>query len=169
MPEDSPCVFLDTSFLVALCDERRENHETAKRYFRFWTEAGIPMFVSAIAYAEYLAGAELSPFVLNAVAVAPFDAKTARMAGRIMKLRRTENLAKDGGASRDERKDDFMIIAHACEYGAGAIATEDEKTFPKFVRFVAERIPEASRISVIQLKDGFNPGVARCRHPEFDF
>ncbi len=171
MPDSSPCVFLDTSFLVALCDDRRENHETAKRYFRFWTETGVPMIVSAIAYAEYLAEDELPPLVLNAVSIAPFDASTARMTGRITRLRHVENLAKANGdaPSRDERKDDFKIIAHACEYGAKAIVTEDVKTFPKYVRFAAERIPEASCISLIQLKDGFNPGIARSGSPEFDF
>lgn len=172
MPDSTPCVFLDTSFLVTLCDAKRPNHETAKRYFRFWTETGATMVVSAIAYAEYLAGDELPSLVTNAVSIAPFDAKTARMAGKIMKKRKADNALKSegdkDGASRDEKKDDFKIIAHACEYGAQAIVTEDAKTFPKYFRYAAEHFAEASRISLIQLKNGFNAGLARCTGPELN-
>lgn len=169
MPDSAPCIFLDTSFLVSLCDATRATHETAKRYFRFWVESGTRLFVSAVVYAEYLAKDELPQIVLNAVSVAPFDAKSANLAGRIMRQRLLERVEKPDGMVRDAVKDDFKIIAHACEYGAGAIATDDAKTFPAFVQFASERFPEAAQLRSILLKDGFNSGIARCGQPEFDF
>ena len=169
MPNTSRCVFLDTSFLVSLCDSSRDTHETAKRHFQFWIETGTQMIVSAIVYAEYLARADIPPVILSTVTVAPFDAKAADLAGRIMRRRLEASLPTPEGTPRDALKDDFKIIAHACECGAGIIATDDARTFPRFASFAAKNFSEAAGLRLVLLRDGFNPGVASCGEPELDF
>lgn len=168
MSDSPPCVFLDTSFLVTLCDASRSEHDVAKRYFRFWVESGAKMIVSAIVYAEYIARADLPTIVLSSVSVAPFDAKSAMLAGRIMRQRLLERQSRPVEVSRDALKDDFKIIAHACECGAGIIVTDDAKTFPVFVQFAADRFREVRNLRLVLLGDGFNEGVARSGQPEFD-
>lgn len=178
--EQSPGVFLDTCFLVTLCDAKRQHHATAKEYFRYWVQHGIPMFVSSIVYAEFLVREELPAIVADAVTIVPFDALAAHMAGKIMKKRQEYNLAhpakkaKDGEdsdeqVSRDEKKDDFKIIAHACEYGVKTIATEDARSMAGFVRFTAEHVQEAAEMSVILLQNGFDLRLVRCVGPELGF
>lgn len=46
-------VLLDTSYLITLADPGRENHQTARRYWRHFTEEGIPIYLPTIVVSEF--------------------------------------------------------------------------------------------------------------------
>lgn len=151
-------VCLDTSFLITLYGESRPNHETAKRYFRFWLEHDIPVFLPTICYAEFLAREkEIPPYLLNLMHLLPFDPESAVIAGEIARLRLSVD---DSGVSRDAMKDDVKIIATASQNAVLGIATEDEKSMVRYVRRAAEMIASVAGLKTLTLSGGFDVGSA---------
>ena len=41
-------ILLDTSFFITLADPKRANHQTGRRYWKFFLEQQIPIYLSAI-------------------------------------------------------------------------------------------------------------------------
>lgn len=46
-------VLIDTSFLITLFDNSRPNHEVAKKYYKYFIDNNIDMYLSAIVASEY--------------------------------------------------------------------------------------------------------------------
>ena len=157
-------VFIDTSFLITLTDANRADHAVARKYFAYWYESGVKMFVSAVCYAEYLAKADaLAAFVLNAVEVVSFNAEAAALAGKIHRARLR---VQTDGVPRDALKDDIKIIASACTTHAAAIAHCDGSSMSKFIARAGESFSEAKHLRSILLSDGFDAGTAEFSEPE---
>lgn len=157
-------VFLDTSFLITLTDANRADHAVARKYFAYWYESGVKMFVSAVCYAEYLAKADaLAAFVLNAVEVVSFNAEAAALAGKIQRVRLQ---VQTDGVPRDALKDDIKIIASACTTHVAAIAHCDGSSMSKFIARASESISEARHLMSILLSEGFDAGTAEFAEPE---
>ena len=146
-------VFLDTSFLITLTDANRADHAVARKYFAYWYESGVKMFVSAVCYAEYLAKADaLAAFVLNAVEVVSFNAEAAALAGKIHRARL--QVQTDGAL-----KDDIKIIASACTTHAAAIAHCDGSSKSKFIARAGESFSEAKHLHMLR---AFYPAMCSC-------
>lgn len=58
-------VLLDTSYLITLTGASRAHHETARRYWRHFTENQIPMFLSTIVVSEFCVKQEIDPQILR--------------------------------------------------------------------------------------------------------
>lgn len=157
-------VCLDTSFLITLCSQKRENHDVAKRFFAFWMEHGIPMFLPTICYAEYLVReTEVPAYLLNQMKLLPFDPESAVIAGEIERSR----LSVDAGdTSRVALKDDMKIIANAAQNRVLGIVTEDEKSMVRYVRRAAETVSSVAGLKALTLSSGFDEGSASFSDPE---
>lgn len=157
-------VCLDTSFLITLCSQKRENHDVAKRFFAFWMEHGIPMFLPTICYAEYLAReTEVPAYLLNQMKLLPFDPESAVIAGEIERSRLSVDV---GNTTRIALKDDIKIIANASQNHVLGIVTEDTSSMVRYVRRAAESVPSVAGLKTLTLSNGFDEGSAIFSDPE---
>lgn len=159
------CVVLDTSFLVALTIDGRPNHEVAVRYFQYWVENGIQMYVPTIVCAEYMAHNERIPdYIMRRVKVMSFRIEDAEIAARIQRERVI--VRGDEELSKVVFKDDIKIIGSACAVAAKAIAHDDPATMSRYIKNAADRIAAAKGMQSICLYDGFNRGIADLSDPD---
>lgn len=162
-------VVLDTSFLITLASMKRPHHGAAKRYFAFWAESRIPMFLPAICAAEYLAlDAAIPPYILKHVVVKPFTYEDAECAARLLREGILARLPGEDGKtpSRSIFKDDVKIIGSAIALHAAAIATEDEHTMCKYVKAASEAMLVARGLVALSISGGFNLGLAELSSPD---
>jgi hypothetical protein len=94
-------VVLDTSFLITLAGPERSHHETARRYWRAFTERALPIFLPTIVVSEFCVRQQIPPDILRACIVLPFNWDDALKAAELdfSKVERE-------GESRDALKDD---------------------------------------------------------------
>ena len=68
MPKKSKqTVFIDTSFLITIFDSSRKNHENAKRYYQYFINNSIDMYLSTIVISEYQQKGDIQDIVLYRV------------------------------------------------------------------------------------------------------
>ena len=157
-------VVLDSCFLITLCDARRPNHETAKKYFKFWVEHGNLMLVPTICLSEYWTREpNLPTSVMEHVKVKSFNVEDAAIASKLIR----EKIVVREGEQRDIFKDDVKIVGSACALKAVAIATEDVKTMARYVARVSKKCPEANGLRAVLISQPFNTGTAEFGDPTF--
>jgi predicted nucleic acid-binding protein len=142
-------VVLDTSFLITLADPKRAHHETARRYWRHFTEQGIPIFLPTIVVSEFCIRQEIPPEILRACVVLPFNWDDAQQAAALD----FSKVPRDG-ESRDALKDDVKIIAQAMVKEAALIITDDTRSLYKFARELT--VAGKASFRAIKLEDGFD-------------
>ena len=76
-------VVLDTSFLITLAGAGREHHHTARRYWRHFSENGIPLYLPTIVVSEFCIRQEIPPELLRACVVLPFNWDDAQKAAAL--------------------------------------------------------------------------------------
>jgi predicted nucleic acid-binding protein len=101
-------ILLDTSFFITLADPKRANHQTGRRYWKFFLEQQIPIYLSVIVVSEFYLKQELSPEILRACVVLPFNWNDAVKSAEL-----DFTAYKGARSSRDALKDDIKIIAQA--------------------------------------------------------
>jgi predicted nucleic acid-binding protein len=145
-------VVLDTSFLITLAGPERSHHETARRYWRAFTERALPIFLPTIVVSEFCVRQQIPPDILRACIVLPFNWDDALKAAELdfSKVERE-------GESRDELKDDVKIIAQAIVTDAALIITDDTKSFYKFASALKSEGKAAFR--TVKLEDGIDLSV----------
>ena len=139
---------LDTSYLITLADSTREHHDTARKYWRYFTEIGLPIYLPTIVVSEFFIRQEIPPDILRACVVLPFNWDDALKAAELDFPR----FNREPG-SRDALKDDVKIIAQAVVKDAMCVITDDTKTFFKFAKQVVSDGKGAFR--PIKLEDTF--------------
>ncbi len=107
-------VLLDTGFLITLADKNRPHHQTARRYWRYFIENSIPIFLSAIVAAEFCVKQEIPPEIVRCCVVLPFNWDDAQRAASLDWKR-----IRPVGVERDALKDDIKIIAQAAQAERG--------------------------------------------------
>ena len=117
-------VLLDTSYLITLAGASRAHHETARRYWRHFTENQIPMFLSTIVVSEFCVKQEIDPQILRCCIVLPFNWDDAQ---RVALLDWKSH--RPPGVERDALKDDIKIIAQAARVDAEYVITDDSEPF----------------------------------------
>ena len=142
-------VVLDTSFLITLAGAGREHHQTARRYWRHFTERGIPLFLPTIVVSEFCIRQKIPPEILRACVVLPFNWDDAQKAATL-----DFSKAERGEESRDALKDDVKIIAQAVVKDAAFVITDDTRSFYKFAQQLAATGQAPFR--PIKLEDGFD-------------
>ena len=149
-------VLLDTSFLISFADPSRPNHSIAVEYFRHCVANNVPMFLSAIAAAEFEVGQPVEDLPLQNFTVLPFNLPHAILAGKLVRQMHEERTADDTDA-RAVVINDLKLLAQAEAAGIEVMLTEDEKTLAKFARRISDS--GIVKVRILLLKDGFTPGM----------
>ena len=142
-------VVLDTSYLITLADPDRQNHAVARRYWQYFMEQGLPVFLPAIVVSEFYVRQEIPPDILRCSVVLPFNWDDA-----IKPAQLDFTQYRAAGESRVAIKDDVKIIAQAVICDAQYVVSEDADTL---IRIAAE-LKAAGKVDLktICLKDGFD-------------
>ena len=77
---------LDTSFLITLAGRDRANHQAAKRYWKYFLENQIPLYLSTIVVSEFSVKQVLGPEILRHCVVLPFNYQDALKSAELHKL-----------------------------------------------------------------------------------
>lgn len=142
-------VLLDTSFLITLANAERPNHATARRYFDFFVEEGVLMYLSTIVASEFHVKQPVQHLPLRSFSVLPFSLSAAMAAAELDRLREGEVTA-----DRVALKDDLKILGQARELAVAFLITEDEKSLFKWCE--AFRAKGAIPTRGLKLSDGFD-------------
>ena len=142
-------VVLDTSFLITLADPDRENHAVARRYWQYFMEQTMPVFLPTIVVSEFCVRQEIPPEILRCCVVLPFNWDDAI---KTAQLDFTQYRA--AGESRVAIKDDVKIIAQTVICSAQHLITEDVDSLAR----MASDLKAAGKVAftAICLKDGFD-------------
>ena len=136
MPKKSKqAVFIDTSFLITIFDSSRKNHENAKRYYQYFIENSIDMFLSTIVISEYQQKGNIQDILkTNCFIPCNFNVGDGIVAGDFASL-----LSGDREKNtRESTKDDMKILAQCANNEIDYIATEDKATLAKYCRKLSD-------------------------------
>ena len=142
-------VLLDTSFLITLAGKNRAHHEAARRYWQYFLENQIPIFLSAIVVSEFCIKQEIPPDMLRCCVVLPFNWDDAQRAAKLDWKR-----LRPAGVERDALKDDIKIIAQAAGVDAEFVITDDAESFFRYCKTFKEA--GEVQFKAIKLEDGFD-------------
>lgn len=130
MPKKSKqAVFIDTSFLITIFDSSRKNHENAKRYYQYFINNSIDMYLSTIVISEYQQKGDIQDILkTNCFIPCNFNVGDGIVAGDFASL-----LSGDREKNtREATKDDMKILAQCANNEIDFIATEDKSTLAKY-------------------------------------
>lgn len=86
---------LDTSFFLRFLNTNDKLFEKADKYYKYFMEKEINLFVSTISIAEYCVGGSINELPLKNLIVLPFNINHAQGAGKFARIiydvRKTEN------------------------------------------------------------------------------
>lgn len=150
-----PSVLLDTSFLISLVDNNRDNHQIAKSYYKHILEQKFPIYFSTIVASEFSIKQPVTDLDLKNFRFLPFNITHAIKSAEIRNLLKE----RDTGDNRDVVKDDMKIIAQALCENIPFVLTEDKGTFYKYCDRL--RNSHSLEIRAIKLADGFVPASLR--------
>jgi len=142
-------VVLDTSFLITLADPGRQNHAVARRYWQYFMEQAIPVFLPTIVVSEFYVRQEIPPEILRCCVVLPFNWDDAIRTAQL-----DFSQLKKPSESRVAIKDDVKIIAQAVICDAQHLITEDADSLIR----IALELKASGKVAfrTICLKDGFD-------------
>ena len=142
-------VVLDTSFLITLADPARQHHAVARRYWQYFMEQTMPVFLPTIVVSEFCVRQEIPPDILRCCVVLPFNWDEAIKAAQL-DFTQYKALVE----SRVAIKDDVKIIAQAVVCDAEHVITEDTDSLIR----IATELKTAGKVAfrTIALKDGFD-------------
>jgi len=146
----SAMTLLDTSFLITLVNDQRLNHETAKQYFRYMLQNDVPMYLSAIAAAEFAIKQSVADLPLGDFRILNFNMTHGQQAARLWNALKS----RDESDSRVAIRDDVKLMAQADHEKIGFILTEDTSTLYKYCERL--RVDKQIQTRAITLKDGFD-------------
>jgi len=147
-------VLVDTSFLISLCDNssKRPNHETAKKYLKYFLNNRIKMHLSVIVISEFHQGQSITEFITSGnYSVLPFNYEDALEAAQIaFNLNKVNRIT----GSRAEFSDDIKLIGQVKNKQIDFLITDDVKTLYKY----CDTLNKAKMLNckAIALKDGFD-------------
>ena len=148
-------VLVDTSFLITLYNKKRPNHASAFRYFKYFIEKSIKMYLSTIVISEFQ---QMQPILdlINSrnYIVLPYNYEHAIKTAEL-----TYNL---GGTSRrgspnPKYKDDCKLMGQAEHEDINYIITEDASTLARY----CNKLSRASlfKPKAIIVKNGFDVSI----------
>lgn len=142
-------VLLDTSFFITLAGSSRPHYEAARRYWQYFTENQIPIYLSTIVVSEFCVKQEIPPEILRCCVVLPFNWTDAQFAAKLdWKRLRPENV------QRDALKDDIKIIAQGAVAEVEFALTDDSESFYQFCQIF--KTAGEIGFTAIRLEDGFD-------------
>lgn len=152
-------VMLDSSFLISLSDDGRQDHEIAKQYFYAFIERGVMMHLSTIVICEYEVRQRITDLGLHNFLTRPFNFDDAT-AGALAFSAMHKNRARE-----DERtavSADAKIMGQCIAAGIHFFITGDEKCCRRIESLLKQkgRVPFPTPISIKRPFDAswFNKG-----------
>lgn len=134
--EKSFSILVDTSYLIALYDDSKSNHSTAKKYFKYFISNSIKIFLSTIVISEFQQGQSILDLINSGnYIVLPFNyddaLKTAELAFNLggQNRQKGETIAK--------QKDDIKILGQAKSHNIDFIITEDISTMARYAELLS--------------------------------
>lgn len=147
----SKAVLVDTSFLIILYDDSREEHAVAKKYFKYFLKNNIKMYLSPIVVSEFHQMQSVADILRSGnYLIMPFNVdhgiEAADIAYNLRGFKRP--------TSNAEFKDDLKLMGQAKKEKMNYIITNDTSTLARY----CERLAEAGMFDskVIPINQPFN-------------
>lgn len=154
-------VLIDTSFLITLAGPNRLHHHAARKYWQYFLENQIPVFLSTIVVSEFCIKQEIPPDLLRCCVLLPFNWDDAQRAAKLdWKRLRPE------GVERSALKDDIKIIAQAAGADVEYVITDDTESFFRYCKILKEG--GDVKFKAIKLEDGFDSAFFNNGQRNFD-
>ncbi len=83
MPEGA---LLDTSFFLRFLNEKDDLFDKADKYYKYFLQKEIRLFISTISIAEYCVGGTVDQLPLKNILVLPFNIEHAEKAGELARI-----------------------------------------------------------------------------------
>lgn len=146
----SDSVLLDTSFLISFSDSSRKNHAAARRYYRYFIENGVIMYLSSIVISEFHLRQKITDLPLDSFIILPFNATDAVSSAELD----WTGSKGTNGVKRDSIKDDFKLLGLAKTNSISLIITDDATSLYAFCQKLKGEGKIYSR--PVKLEDGFD-------------
>lgn len=151
---DTLALLLDTSVLIALADPAQAQHACAHRYFREAMRAGVPLYLSVIAAAEFQPHQAVTDLPLRNLTVLPFNIDHAIAAGELARQLAPEGLHGLSPNDTAAVRDDLKLVAQAMCEDITHILVEGEGALARLVRQLHEA--GRCRLGCILLSQGYD-------------
>lgn len=124
-------VLVDTSFLITLFSKAREHQENAMRYYRYFIDHKIDMYISTIAISEYSQKAKIEPILASGNFITlTFNVVDGITSGEFSEKLHGEK--REEGDSRGAVKDDVKMLAQCANGEFDYLVTDDRSTMAKW-------------------------------------
>lgn len=113
-------VLLDTSYLISLMDDSRENHSKAKDFYKYFIENNFPMILSSIVSSEFSIKQSIVDLPLSSLRPLPFNLPDSYHLSPLF-----EEKFKGYASNRVAVKDDYKIVSQCSFNKISYLITED--------------------------------------------
>lgn len=131
--KDVKSVLLDNSFVTRLLKKDDEFHENVVKYYQYFLENNIVLFLSTIVVSEYaVADNPDNLLALNSFQLLEFDYGDAKISGDYFAFLKDDNSLRE----IEERKviiNDLKLFAQIKNREIDAFITKDRKALPKMI------------------------------------
>lgn len=128
-------VLLDSSFLIALSNDARSEHQTAQRYFFEFMERRVQMYLSTIVISEYETRQRITDLGLHNFHIVPFNIDDAITAAQVFSTMHRTRVKSD---SRVAVSADAKILGQCINAGIEVFATSDTTCCQRIERIRSE-------------------------------
>lgn len=146
----SNSVLLDTTFLISLVDNTRQNHSIAKDFYKYFIDNKYSMILSSIVTSEFCIKQPLTDLPLSNFKALPFNIPDSyHLSGLFIE----EFKGQLEGTCRAAVKDDYKIVSQ-CNFNKIAyFITEDEPLYNKLRKLKSDG---KIQFNTLFLPDGYN-------------
>lgn len=124
-------VLVDTSFLITLFSKARENQKNALKYYRYFIDHKIDMYIPTIAISEYSQKAKIEPILASGNFITlTFNVIDGITSGDFSEKLHGEK--REDGDSRSAVKDDVKMLAQCANGEFDYLVTDDRSTMAKW-------------------------------------
>lgn len=124
-------VLVDTSFLITLFSKTREHQENAMKYYRYFIDHKIDMYISTIAISEYSQKTRIEPILASGNFITlTFNVIDGITSGEFSE--KLKNEKREPSEKRDVVKDDVKMLAQCANGEFDYLVTDDRSTMAKW-------------------------------------
>ena len=148
-------VLVDTSYLINLYDSTKPKHRAAKKYFRYFLDKSIQMYLSTIVIAEFHQGQSIADLIRTGnYIVLPFNVGDATKSADAAHGLGGQNRIARAGETTAKHKDDIKIIGQAESQGMDFLITDDRATLSRYAKVL--KTLGAFQPKIIELSEEFD-------------
>jgi hypothetical protein len=141
-------VLLDTSFVISLVDDSRENHQKAVQFYKYFIENKIAMILSSIVTSEFCTKQDITDLPLNNFKPLPFNIPDSYHISSLF-----DDIYKNrDGQNRACVKDDYKILSQCVFNKIDYFITEDFNLHKKVLNLKSSK---KLHLTSLHLPDGY--------------